>query len=359
MSKKSPRPCDVANVFLSVAVVVVVPESSWLSLLCGARGQIRLRPIVTPSTLLHAARCPGRFPDGFDWHQDADDTTSSVEVAALEHMDAATIGTLIEQDGFAVVRRVLPRDVVDACTERFWPVLRSRYESILKAPNRGKMRHYLRFQPRGPLLARDGIFGNARIGSVLAEVLGEGYVVYQLAVDVNLPGSENQPIHADITRPEDRAPSARVERQRSPRVKPALISVNFPLVDVNDTNGPLEIVPSSHLVSAGAAKKRLLNRSLRLLRLHVERGDVIFRDLRTLHRGSPNLATSARPMAVCGFAQEAAVYGHLRHGLRRSTEEEALCNVAFMSHISLAPEELGTLTALQREVLRLVPIAKR
>ena len=71
--------------------------------------------------------------------------------------------------------------------------------------------------------------------------------------------------------------------------------LNFSLVDVDERSGPLEISAGSHRYPLPAAHQRILDGTAPLERLLMRKGDLLVRDLRTLHRGSPNLSSVDRP----------------------------------------------------------------
>ena len=67
------------------------------------------------------------------------------------------------------------------------------------------------------------------------------------------------------------------------------------MVDVGERSGPLEISAGSQRYPLPAAHQRILDGTAPLERLLMRKGDLLVRDLRTLHRGSPNLSSVDRP----------------------------------------------------------------
>ncbi|OLP78560.1 Kanamycin B dioxygenase [Symbiodinium microadriaticum] len=218
----------------------------------------------------------------------------------------------VRRFGIAVLRAVLPVSLVSMWHAECLQVLRN----LQGPPNRGK-----------------GIIGHPIVDASLAELLGADYAAYQLAVDVPYQGSEHQPLHSDVVRAVDAGLDVE---------PPSMISVNFPLVDIHEENGPLEILPGSQEVSLTAAPALLAKRHLR--RVLLSRGDIVLRDLRTLHRGSPNRCSQPRPLAVWGFAKASAISGHLRGGRRTGT------GGAFASRISIPEEVEAALEARKMQV---------
>ena len=79
--------------------------------------------------------------------------------------------------------------------------------------------------------------------------------------------------------------------------------MNWPLIDIDDTNGPFEMAPGSHLLPVNEAHHKIAVGDLPLRRLTMKRGDVLVRDPCCLHRGSPNLTDTARPMCILSFSE--------------------------------------------------------
>eukprot|EP01045_Picozoa_sp_COSAG04_P012000 COSAG04_NODE_791_length_10285_cov_3.557628_7_plen_150_part_00 len=84
---------------------------------------------------------------------------------------------------------------------------------------------------------------------------------------------------------------------------------NWPLVDVDERNGPMEVSIGSHRYPFPAAHRRIRDGTAPLVRLLMRRGDCVVRDLRILHRGSPNLTETPRPnmMAILQTGEQANV----------------------------------------------------
>lgn len=79
-----------------------------------------------------------------------------------------------------------------------------------------------------------------------------------------------------------------------------LFAINWPLVDVTEENGPFEMAVGGRTHVKPAVETRALVESgqAELQRLTMRVGDVLVRDIRCVHRASPNLTTQPRPMLV-------------------------------------------------------------
>ena len=79
-----------------------------------------------------------------------------------------------------------------------------------------------------------------------------------------------------------------------------IIAINWPLVDVTEQNGPFEMAIGgrTHVKPAIEARALVESGHAELQRLTMRVGDVLVRDIRCVHRGSPNLTGKPRPMLV-------------------------------------------------------------
>jgi ectoine hydroxylase-related dioxygenase (phytanoyl-CoA dioxygenase family) len=84
---------------------------------------------------------------------------------------------------------------------------------------------------------------------------------------------------------------------------PFQLAVNFPLVDVTPENGPIEVAAGTHLLAKNDALARIASGQCALQPVLMRRGDVMIRDVRSIHRGTPNTTTTPRPMAVLGYSR--------------------------------------------------------
>eukprot|EP00928_Gymnodinium_smaydae_P036473 TRINITY_DN25490_c0_g1_i1.p1 TRINITY_DN25490_c0_g1~~TRINITY_DN25490_c0_g1_i1.p1 ORF type:complete len:282 (+),score=57.71 TRINITY_DN25490_c0_g1_i1:33-878(+) len=254
----------------------------------------------------------------------------------------------IRRDGFAILDGLLPLHLVQECASAVMPLLPQSNDDVVKLANRGPMRHYFDLRPQGPFF---GVLAQAALVAILRSILGDNFIAYQLAVDTPYLGSVFQDYHPDGLRPID------FGADPSSLGDPVFLSLNFPLVDINDTNGPFEIIAGTQHLPVAEADNLLEVGSLKPERLHMRRGDVMIRDLRTLHRGSPNLEAAPRPMAVWGFAAgREVVWGEMRDGDRVLPGPEALVGTVRFENEAVAAAEWRELNDLQRWLLRLWPL---
>ena len=116
----------------------------------------------------------------------------------------------------------------------------------------------------------------------------------QLATDTPLLGSDYQDTHRDT-------PPLFPETGRE--TPPFQLAVNFPLVDVTNENGPFEITRGTHMMSKEEGLRRIESGEVQLEPITMWLGDVMIRDVRGLHRGTPNRTNEPRPMVVIGYSR--------------------------------------------------------
>jgi len=125
-------------------------------------------------------------------------------------------------------------------------------------------------------------------------VVGEDATMVQLATDTPLLGSEYQDVHRDAL------PLFPETDQETPSFQ---LAVNFPLVDVRIENGPTEIARGTHMVSKQEGLRLIETGAVVLEPIEMRLGDVMIRDVRHLHRGTPNRTDVPRPMVVIGYSR--------------------------------------------------------
>jgi hypothetical protein len=210
---------------------------------------------------------------------------SQTEIEAFTH----TVLT----DGFCILRDHFGRATLEHWREAFTPLLERHIEREGHLKNRGPARYYVTL-PFAEPFADPSIFEDDDVLAVCERLVGEDMVMCQLATDTPLLGSTYQDVHRD-------APPLFPETgEESP---PFQLAVNFPLVDVTEENGPFEITKGTHMVSKEEGLRRLEAGEIRLEPLLMRLGDVMIRDVRGLHRGTPNKTDVPRPMVVVGYSR--------------------------------------------------------
>jgi ectoine hydroxylase-related dioxygenase (phytanoyl-CoA dioxygenase family) len=192
-----------------------------------------------------------------------------------------------------VLRGLIPTKTIDAWNAAFQPLLEAAAAREGDNPNRGARRYYVTL-PFQDLWADPAIIDNDAVMAVVEELVGADGVMCQLASDTPLKGSEHQELHRDT---QLLFPESGVE------TPPYQLAVNFPLVDVTDETGPMEYAPGTHMLSKDEGMARIASGEIPLVRGYMNRGDVMIRDVRHVHRGTPNVSDTPRPMIVIGYSR--------------------------------------------------------
>jgi ectoine hydroxylase-related dioxygenase (phytanoyl-CoA dioxygenase family) len=192
-----------------------------------------------------------------------------------------------------VLRGLIPVATIDAWNRAFQPLLQQAVEQERDNPNRGPNRYYVTLPFHG-LWADPQIVDNDDITAVVQDLVGADSVLCQLATDTPLKGSDYQDLHRDtqLLFPETGAETPTYQ-----------LAVNFPLVDVTDETGPMEWAPGTHMLSKAEGLRRVQSGETPLQRAYLNRGDVMIRDVRHIHRGTPNPSDTPRPMVVLGYSR--------------------------------------------------------
>ncbi len=205
----------------------------------------------------------------------------------------ATLADQVVSDGYCIIRDLLPRDTLLAWKQVFTPLLDRHIEHEGHRRNRGANRYYVTLPFEAPF-ADPEVFENEDVLAVVGRLIGEDAIMCQLATDTPLLGSDYQEVHRDAP---PLFPETGLET-------PAFqLAVNFPLVDVHESNGPFEVAARTHRMSKEDGLRSIERGDTPLQPILMQVGDVMIRDVRGLHRGTPNRTGVPRPMAVIGYSR--------------------------------------------------------
>jgi ectoine hydroxylase-related dioxygenase (phytanoyl-CoA dioxygenase family) len=198
------------------------------------------------------------------------------------------------RDGLVVLRAHFDRQLLEAWRREFEPLLEAGIARDVANPNRGAQRFYVTLPFRG-VFADPSIYEDGDVLAIVERVAGPDPVMCQLATDTPLRGSDYQRWHADtpLLFPE-------TNDNDTPSYQ---IAVNFPLVDVTDENGPLETTDGTHRMDKAEVLAALERGEMASRRVPMALGDVMIRDVRAVHRGTPNGTDTPRPMVVIGYSR--------------------------------------------------------
>jgi hypothetical protein len=215
----------------------------------------------------------------------ADARRSDAEIDALVHA--------VQRDGHCLIKGAIPKELLRGWQEAFAPLLTAHIAREGQLQNRGPGRFYVTLPFTVPF-ADPRIYEDETILAVVERLVGPDMTMVQLATDTPLRGSDYQDIHRD-------APPLFPETgQETPAFQ---LAVNFPLVDVTRDNGPFEVASGTHMLPKAEGLRRIEAGEVKLEPVLMELGDVIVRDVRGLHRGTPNRTDVPRPMVVIGYSR--------------------------------------------------------
>ncbi len=182
---------------------------------------------------------------------------------------------------------------IDIWNEAFLPLLEKHIEREGSKLNRGPNRYYVTLPFIAPF-ADPEIVENQVILAIVEQLIGKDGVMCQLATDTPLKGSDYQEVHRD---------TQLLFPETGKETPPYQLAVNFPLVDMTLENGPFEVALGTHMLSKQDGLHRIETGEIEIEPVLLKRGDVMIRDVRHLHRGTPNLTTIPRPMVVIGYSR--------------------------------------------------------
>lgn len=227
----------------------------------------------------------------------------------LEEIEAFT--RIVLADGYCILRRQFSAMVMDAWREAFAPMLKKHVQREGHLQNRGAGRYYVTLPFVKPF-ADSSIFEDEDVLSIVTRLVGDDAVMCQLATDTPVVGSDYQDIHRD-------APPLFPELGEE--TPPFQLAVNFPLIDVRIENGPFEVARRTHMMSKAEGMRRIEAGEIKLEPITMELGDVMIRDVRGLHRGTPNRTSTPRPMVVIGYSRRWLFRPEVSINVPRSTFE--------------------------------------
>lgn len=176
-------------------------------------------------------------------------------------------------------------------------------EIVQRAPGRYDVLHGVGESPFDDPAIRD----DARWKGLVGALLGEEAVLIYSGLLITLGGAGEQPWHAD---------GEHLFGPAESRLPPHCINLFFPLVDIRKDNGPTEVCPGSHRLTAGlpnayVQNPGMLDQMVEItgeepappITLEVPAGSVILFDYRLAHRALAHQGDRPRPILYLTFAR--------------------------------------------------------
>jgi len=187
-----------------------------------------------------------------------------------------------------------------AFADRLREDIETLYEEARQVPGgalpRGPERYYVEVQPE----RIDGfveIVTHPWFVAVCEAVLGRDYRIVEVGFDIPFPGAADQPWHRDFAVPDATTKGRRLNS----------LAFNLTTVDTRPEHGPFEVAPGTQWDDfEGCAKGMFPPRDLwpryiaRAVQKLPRRGDISARSALTIHRGTANRSSQARPVLVVG-----------------------------------------------------------
>jgi Phytanoyl-CoA dioxygenase (PhyH) len=228
---------------------------------------------------------------------DTENETATAQPAPPRpQFDVATIMGGLYGDGIIGYQGAFSR----AWVEKLFGDIETSYEAALERPNgavgRGPKRHYVEIHPED-IRGFVDLVTHPWVVAVCEAVLGKDYKIVEIGFDVPNPGAMDQPWHRDFPAPEATLKERRLNS----------LAFNITAVDVFEDMGPFEIAPGTQWDEPTGFEhemfppKSFYSRYAERARQKMPKmGDISVRSALTIHRGTANRSSKARPVLVLG-----------------------------------------------------------
>jgi len=201
--------------------------------------------------------------------------------------------SFFKEQGYYHGKHKFPQELITSFYEEFDHIFEDKrkrfYARFLDHGNYGANHDINRWNmllPSNSRMLQSAFYAEAELFELLKSVFEKDFALVFFSSDISSPGSTFQTIHQDGN---DFA-----------------VALNVPLVNANEENGATHIYPKTHRLSESApftndsnafTDQAILERAsvLKPTSLNVVTGDYTLRDLRLIHRGTPNLTQAHRP----------------------------------------------------------------
>lgn len=190
-----------------------------------------------------------------------------------------------KKNGYYKGTAVFPSDMIQRFKKEFDESFEKKRNRFEQRANHDKNRWNM-LLPSDSEMIGSGFYAIPEVFNLLKNVFEKGFALTFISSDISSPGSTFQTIHQDGN---DFA-----------------VAMNVPLVDSDEKNGATHIYASTHRTSSTALFDNLSNtfsdqeiieraRTLTPVSLNLKVGEYSLRDLRLIHRGTPNQTNDYRP----------------------------------------------------------------
>jgi hypothetical protein len=248
------------------------------------------------------------------------DAAPATSVQGVQAKRLAAAVAEFKRDGFVVLERAIPSDLVEALRSDYMRLLEAKVERFnIRSATRPDAERYpygakfpiflpeggnhdynrwnMHVPSRRPFLD-DRVIAHPDLVGILEDVTrGDGenapLTLGLLASDTPFPGATDQGVHADGWN--------------------QYMFVNLALVDIDESNSPTEVWPSTHLTADGRFTTESIHRTVDEVaeatrriasrKICMPAGSFLIRDTRLLHRGTAHHGTAPRPVLSLGYGR--------------------------------------------------------
>ena len=201
----------------------------------------------------------------------------------------------LQSRGFCVLKAHFAQSLIESCRAAFWPILLDYLEKNRNQPNRGEHRHFLAMPFAPPCFVPEFFFDPGILG-IVRSVMDDRVVADQWGCDVPVQGSKHQQPHVDYQRP--------LFPEAPELVLPAyMLVVNFGLIDISPAHGPIEMAPGTHRMPRSEAVSSVEDARIKMQPVTLGLGDVLIRHPWAVHRGTPNVTDTPRPLLTIRYVR--------------------------------------------------------
>ena len=213
-------------------------------------------------------------------------------------------------------------------TTAFWEAIQRPGGAV----SRGPRRWYVELHPQA-LGGFVELVTHPWITAMAERVLGPDYQIVEVGFDTPFQGARNQPWHRDFPSPRETYEDRRITS----------LAFNLTGVDVTPDMGPFEVAPGTQWDDGRAWTHEMFPERAswprfeeRAVRKYPQMGDVSCRSALTLHRGTAQPSSVARPVLVLGVDAPGAGHAALHDmmvtrdyhaALPRSVRDHLVCRV--------------------------------
>lgn len=189
----------------------------------------------------------------------------------------------IRTEGYVVLENAIQKPNL----EELRKVLDNATKELIKE-NKGVKLRFTQEPPQVSQYVFPEVVANPFVNEISRCVLGNYAYNNLYNVNTNCPGSYTQPVHRD---------AGHLWADQAVPHPTASLMINISLGSVKAINGPIEIWPYSHLdpdTSIWIDEERQKSYASKLV--CTNNGDILIRDIRLWHRGTPNISNRPRHM---------------------------------------------------------------